>query len=220
MQLILPPAWQPYLGAETQKPYFQELIQSLTEAYHTRTIYPAQEDIFRALKLTTPEAVQVVILGQDPYHREGQAHGLAFSVPDGIKIPPSLQNIYKEIKVDTGASIPTSGNLERWAHQGVLLLNTTLTVEASKAGSHQGWGWEQFTDTIIQTISQEKEQVVFLLWGAFAAKKAALIDSNEHLILSAPHPSPLSAYRGFFGCRHFSQANEFLTRHKKEKIIW
>lgn len=162
----------------------------------------------------------MVILGQDPYHNVGQAHGLAFSVPDGIPIPPSLVNIYKELASDLQKPIPQTGNLEHWANQGVLLLNTTLTVKAHEAFSHQAFGWEQFTDAVITTISEQKEQVVFLLWGAPAVKKRGLIDETKHLVLTAPHPSPLSAYRGFFGCQHFSKTNRYLTEHGKPEIIW
>lgn len=220
MKLTLPPAWQKYLSKETQKTYFTDLQRALSLAYTHRAVYPSVEHIFRALQLTPLEHVKVVMLGQDPYHGPGQAHGLAFSVPDGIKTPPSLQNIYKEIATDIGTNIPPSGNLEHWARQGVCLLNSTLTVEDGQAGFHQGWGWETFTDEIIRVIAQEQSHVVFLLWGKYAQKKADLIDGTKHLILKAPHPSPLSAHRGFFGCRHFSQANEYLQRHGREVIQW
>lgn len=188
--------------------------------YENLIVYPPQELIFNAFEHCHFEDVKVVILGQDPYHGEGQAHGLAFSVPDGIKKPPSLQNIYKELYSTIDRTIPESGNLERWAAQGVLLLNTTLTVEAGKAGSHRGLGWEQFTDAVIQAISDKKEHVVFMLWGNDAKQKGKNIDTAKHLILTAPHPSPLSAHTGFFGCKHFSRANEYLKEHGKKPIVW
>ena len=220
MKLTLPSAWQKHLSLETQQPYFADLQRALELAYTHRAVYPSMEHIFRAMELTALEDIKVVILGQDPYHGEGQANGLAFSVPDGVKIPPSLKNIYKEITSDVGTNIPQSGNLERWARQGVFLLNSTLTVEDRQAGFHQGWGWETFTDEVIRVISQEQTHVVFLLWGKFAQNKAELIDDTKHLILTAPHPSPLSAHRGFFGCRHFSQANAYLQQHNRGVIQW
>jgi uracil-DNA glycosylase len=183
-------------------------------------IYPPAELVFNALELCPPKKTKVVILGQDPYHGKDQAMGLAFSVLGGTKIPPSLMNIFKELKSDVGMPIPKSGNLSHWANQGVLLLNATLTVEAENAGSHQGKGWEQFTDQIIRTVSTEQKHVVFILWGKFAAAKSCLIDEQKHLILTAPHPSPLSSHRGFFGCKHFSQANEYLKNHALEIIHW
>jgi uracil-DNA glycosylase len=220
MELILPPDWQKHLEPETKKPYFEDLHRALSLAYRHRTVYPAKENIFNALALTPLSEVKVVILGQDPYHGENQAHGLAFSVPDGVKVPPSLRNVYKEITTDLGINSPESGNLEHWAEQGVFLLNTTLTVEAGSAGFHQGWGWETFTDEVIRVIAREQSHVVFLLWGKHAQEKAAVIDRSKHLILTAPHPSPLSAHRGFFGCKHFSQANQYLAKHDHTPINW
>jgi uracil-DNA glycosylase len=220
MKLILPSDWNTYLKTELKKPYFLDLARALKLAYKKRIVYPAQENIFNAFALTPLSKVKVVILGQDPYHGEGQSHGLSFSVPEGIKIPPSLRNIYKEITAETGEEQPDSGNLERWAKQGVFLLNSTLTVEANEAGSHQGWGWETFTDEVIKVISQKQEHVVFLLWGKFAQDKAKLIDESKHLILKTTHPSPLSAYRGFLGCRHFSKTNEYLKKHSIKEIEW
>jgi len=183
-------------------------------------VYPTPENVFNAFKLTPLGNIKVVILGQDPYHGEDQAHGLSFSVLNGTKVPPSLRNIYKELAADIDVGIPTSGNLEQWAAQGVFLLNSTLTVEDGQAGFHQGWGWEIFTDEVIRVISQEQPHVVFLLWGKFAQEKANLIDDSKHLLLKAPHPSPLSAHRGFFGCKHFSQANEYLRKNNIEPIRW
>lgn len=220
MDIDIEPSWKAALEGELEKPYFEALSKAVDEAYQTAVIYPAQQNIFAAFTLCPFDQIKVVILGQDPYHGPGQAHGLCFSVPAGIKIPPSLQNIYKEIKADLGTEIPQSGNLEHWATQGVLLLNTTLTVVENQPGSHQGLGWETFTDTVIKTISSQKEHVVFLLWGNFARTKAALINQSKHLILEAPHPSPLSAHRGFLGCRHFSQTNEYLRSARVHKIIW
>lgn len=199
------------------------LLQPTLHALLTNKIahfYPAHKDIFNAFRLCPYNKVRVVILGQDPYHGVNQAHGLSFSVPDGTAIPPSLRNIYKEIKADTGVQPPASGNLERWATQGVLLLNSTLTVTPDKAGSHQGLGWEQFTDAVIAHLSNNKTGLVFLLWGKFAEAKQPLIDTTKHLVLTAPHPSPLSAHRGFFGCRHFSQTNQYLTAQQQTPIQW
>jgi len=216
----LPQSWKTHLQAEITKPYFTDLTRALVLAYDARVVYPVQRDLFTAFKLTPLTAVKVVILGQDPYHGAGQAHGLSFSVPDGVKIPPSLKNIYKEIESDTGSTPPPSGNLAHWATQGVFLLNSTLTVEAGEAGFHQGWGWETFTDEVIRTVSREQSNVVFLLWGKFAQDKASLIDESKHLVLTAAHPSPLSAYRGFLGCKHFSQANTYLQAHNQLPINW
>ncbi len=220
MNVRLEPSWKAALSEEFEKPYFQELTSFIKEAYKTKTIYPAPANIFHALDACSFDNVRVVILGQDPYHGRGQAHGLCFSVPEGIQPPPSLQNIFKEIKTDVGTPIPISGNLERWVHQGVLLLNATLTVEASKAGSHQGKGWEQFTDAVISTLSDRREHLVFILWGRYAQQKEALIDTSRHLILKAAHPSPFSAYSGFFGSKHFSQTNTYLAQHNIEPIQW
>jgi uracil-DNA glycosylase len=220
MKIELGKTWNSLLREEIKKPYFLDLQRAIDVSYKKTTVFPPKEQVCNAFLHCPFEEVRVVILGQDPYHGEGQAHGLSFSVPDGIQIPPSLRNIYKEIESDIGGVIPESGNLERWATQGVLLLNSTLTVESGLAGFHQGWGWETFTDEVIRTISKERENVVFLLWGKFAQDKAKLIDASKHCILTAPHPSPLSSHRGFFGCRHFSQTNAYLTQHQKVPIQW
>ncbi len=192
----------------------------MREQYASRQVFPPGGRIFAAFDACAFEDVKVVILGQDPYHDEGQANGLCFSVSDGIPFPPSLLNIFKEVAADTGAPIPSTGNLQRWADQGVLLLNSTLTVEAHRPGSHQGRGWERFTDSVISLLSQKREELVFLLWGAYAIRKGALIDQSRHLVLTSPHPSPLSAHRGFFGNHHFSRANEYLTAQGKTPILW
>jgi uracil-DNA glycosylase len=220
MEVLLEPSWKKILDDEVNKSYFLTLIAELQNKYSSGQVFPPQPQIFNALNLCPFEHVRVVILGQDPYHGVGQAHGLSFSVPDGIKTPPSLQNIYKEIKSDLGHNIPTSGNLEHWAKQGVLLLNATLTVESGKPGSHQKLGWETFTDAIIIKISDEKEHVVFLLWGNFARSKKSLIDGTKHLVLEAPHPSPFSAHTGFFGCKHFSKTNTYLGKYSIASISW
>ena len=212
--------WLTPLGAEFRKPYYKELFKFVNDEYRTKTIYPQADDIFSALHLTPLKDVKVVILGQDPYHEEGQAHGLCFSVKPGCEIPPSLQNIYQELHADLGCSIPNNGFLEKWARQGVLLLNTVLTVRAHQAFSHQGKGWENFTDAIIRAVDEKEDPVVFMLWGKPAQSKMELLKNRNHLILTAPHPSPLSAYRGFFGCRHFSQCNEFLKRKGAVPIDW
>ena len=198
-------SWKVVLADEFKKPYFSELTEFVRHEYQTATVYPPPQLIFNAFAHTPFEAVRVVLLGQDPYHGPGQAHGLCFSVRDGVRPPPSLQNVFKEIHDDIGAPIPTSGNLERWADQGVFLLNATLTVRAGQAGSHQNKGWETFTDAVIKQLANQKEHLVFLLWGNYARQKAALIDRKKHLILEAPHPSPFSAHTGFFGCKHFSK---------------
>lgn len=213
-------SWLVALSKEFTKDYFLELNEKIKKAYIEKRIYPSKENIFAALNLCPLDKVKVVIIGQDPYHGEGQAHGLAFSVLPETKIPPSLKNIYKEISNDLGKEIPATGNLNAWAEQGVLLLNATLTVESQQPGSHQGIGWEIFTDEIIKTISDQKEHMVFLLWGKYAEAKANLIDETKHLVLKAPHPSPFSAHSGFFGCRHFSQANEYLEKNKIKPIDW
>lgn len=220
MNLKIEPSWQEALKDEFKKPYFKNLTQTVKQAYLNEVIYPHSKNIFNAFTFCPFDQVRVVILGQDPYHGAGQAHGLSFSVLDGIKTPPSLQNIYKEMNNDLVKPIPTSGNLEHWAKQGVLLLNSTLTVKASEAGSHQGLGWETFTDTIIKTISDKKEHVVFILWGKYAQAKADLVDQNRHLILTAPHPSPFSVHKGFFGSKPFSKTNEYLEKYKLERIVW
>lgn len=212
--------WKNILADELTKPYLNNLSTVIHEAYRTKIVYPQSELLFYALDSCPFDNVKVVIIGQDPYHGNGQAHGLCFSVPDGVRIPPSLQNIYKEIKNDLGIIMPTSGNLERWAEQGVLLLNSTLTVEAGNPGSHQKLGWETFTDAVIKIISDQKENMVFILWGNYARTKTTLIDTDKHLVLEAPHPSPLSAHRGFFGCRHFSQTNAYLKSNGMEIISW
>lgn len=221
MNVQMEESWKKVLAEEFEKPYFKELTRIVREAYVGKTpIYPLPKYIFKAFELCPYDKVKVVIIGQDPYHGAGQAHGLCFSVSENVKVPPSLQNIYKEIKDDIGTTIPTSGNLERWASQGVLLLNATLTVEASKAGSHQGIGWEQFTDAVIQKVSDEKENVVFLLWGKYAQDKGAVIDTSKHLVLKAAHPSPFSAYNGFFGSKHFSKTNTYLKEHGLDPVKW
>lgn len=220
MDVRIEDSWKLVLTDEFKKPYFSELTEFVRNEYMTKRVFPLPKDIFKAFDLCPFERVKVVILGQDPYHGPGQAHGLCFSVNPAVPIPPSLVNIYKEILSDTGAPIPANGHLERWAGQGVLLLNSTLTVVAHLAGSHQKKGWETFTDAVIRLISDKKEHVVFLLWGAFAQSKADLIDSSKHLILRAPHPSPLSAHRGFFGCKHFSKTNEYLSSLGVKPIDW
>ena len=212
--------WKRLLETEFEKPYFDELIAFVKEEYQQHRCFPTGPNIFRCFELCPPEEVKVVLLGQDPYIRPGQAHGLCFSVQEGIQFPPSLQNMFKEIQSDLGSSIPSNGNLTRWAEQGVLLLNATLTVREGQSGSHQGRGWETFTDAVISIISEQLEGVVFLLWGSYAQKKSRLIDASKHHLLNAPHPSPLSAYRGFFGCKHFSRANELLEEQGQAPIRW
>lgn len=220
MNVKIEDSWKEQLSEEFQKPYFATLAEFVRKEYTERKIYPPAKLIFNAFDRCKFEDVKVVILGQDPYHGPGQAHGLCFSVNDGIQYPPSLQNIFKEISSDIQVPIPSSGNLERWADQGVLLLNATLTVRASQAGSHQKKGWETFTDAVIKTVSENQEGVVFILWGSYAQKKSVMIDSSKHLILKSVHPSPLSAYRGFFGCKHFSKTNEYLISKDKAPIQW
>lgn len=214
-------SWKPVLNEEFEKSYFKELIDFVKSEYTTKVCYPKGSQIFSAFDHCHFDQVKVVIIGQDPYHGPNQANGLCFSVNDDIPFPPSLQNIFKEIEKDLNKPMPKTGNLERWADQGVFLLNATLTVRQSEAGSHQGKGWEKFTDAVIKQISAESENVVFLLWGGFAQKKAALIDASKHHILKSGHPSPLSANRGFwFGNRHFSQTNEFLKSKGMKEIEW
>lgn len=220
MEVRIDENWKALLQEEFDKEYFETLVRFVKNEYATKTIFPPARLIFNAFDLCPPSSVKVVILGQDPYHGLGQAHGLCFSVPDGVKLPPSLVNIFKEIHDDLNVPIPTSGNLERWAKQGVLLLNATLTVRAHQAGSHQKRGWEVFTDKVIQIISDYSDHVVFLLWGAYAGQKTGLIDTSKHLILKSVHPSPLSAYGGFFGNKHFSQTNDFLMAFGKHPIEW
>ena len=213
--------WEDVLGAEKSQPYFLALQEKLAQARRQNVVYPSSDDVFNAFSFTPLDEVKVVILGQDPYHGPNQAHGLAFSVPRDVKIPPSLRNIYKELNNDIqGFCTPDNGDLTHWARQGVLLLNTVLTVEQGKAHSHAKYGWERFTDAVIQAINTYTENVVFLLWGSHAQKKGANIDTQRHLVLSAPHPSPLSAHRGFFGCHHFSQTNNWLQSRNKTPINW
>ena len=213
-------SWRTQLSSEFQKPYFLQLTDFVRKEYQTTRCFPPGGQIFNAFDQTPFNDVKVVILGQDPYHGDGQAHGLCFSVCDGIAFPPSLRNIFQEIQAETGAPIPTSGNLTRWAKQGVFLLNTCLTVRAHQAFSHSGRGWETFTDAIISKLSSERQGLVFLLWGAPAGRKAKLIDATKHLILQCAHPSPLSAYRGFFGCGHFNEANKYLISQNITPIQW
>ncbi|MDD2383455.1 MAG: uracil-DNA glycosylase [Sulfurospirillaceae bacterium] len=213
-------SWKKVLFDEFQKPYFETLKAFLVEEKRTHTIYPKSVNIFNAFEFTPFERVKVVILGQDPYHGDNQAHGLSFSVQDGIPHPPSLQNIFKELRDDMGCAIPKSGNLSAWAKQGVFLLNTVLSVRASEANSHRGQGWENFTDAVIKILSEQREHLVFILWGSPAGAKASLIDTRKHLILKAPHPSPLSSYRGFFGSKPFSKSNEYLACKGLKPINW
>ena len=213
--------WLPALSGEFSKEYYKNLFSFVKKEYETHVVYPPSDDIFNALHLTPLKDVKVLILGQDPYHEPGQAHGLSFSVlPGKADTPPSLVNIYKELSDDLGCKIPNNGYLKKWADQGVLLLNTVLTVRAHEANSHQQKGWEKFTDAIIKAVNEKDEPVVFMLWGRPAQSKKAMLNNPKHLILEAPHPSPLSAYRGFFGCKHFSKCNEFLTRNGLEPIDW
>jgi len=220
MEVKIEEGWNQQLKEEFNKTYFIELIEFVKNEYQTKTIYPKGVQIFNAFNSCSFEKTKVVILGQDPYHGPDQAHGLCFSVPEGVMIPPSLVNIYKELKNDLGILPGTSGNLDSWARQGVLLLNATLTVQAHQAGSHQKKGWEEFTDAAIRKLSEGKEGLVFILWGAYAQKKGVFIDRNKHLVLSSPHPSPLSAHRGFFGCGHFSRANDYLSLKGNPPIKW
>lgn len=220
MKVKIEESWEKVLQPDFDKPYFKELTDFVRSEYAATTIYPPASLIFNAFNLCPFDKVKVVIIGQDPYHGPGQAHGLCFSVNDGIQFPPSLQNIFKEIKSDLDIPIPTSGNLTRWAEQGVLLLNATLTVRAHNAGSHQKKGWETFTDSVIRILAEQKENLAFILWGAYAQKKGAFIDKNRHLVLSSAHPSPLSAYNGFFGNHHFSLTNKWLTEHNLKAIDW
>ena len=220
MNVRIESSWQRVLQAEFDKPYFELLTQYVREQYKTRRCFPPAGLIFNAFDSCPFDKVRVVIIGQDPYHEEGQAMGLCFSVPEGVTIPPSLVNIYKEIHRDLGVAIQQSGNLQHWAKQGVLLLNATLTVEAHCAGSHQGKGWEELTDAAIHALNQECEHIVFMLWGAYAQRKGKFIDKRKHLVLQTSHPSPLSVYRGFDGCGHFSAANKYLIQHGQEPIQW
>lgn len=212
--------WKAVLGEEFSKPYFEELVKFVKAEYASGVVYPAGGNIFRAFDKCKFDDLKVVIIGQDPYHGPGQANGLCFSVNDGVQFPPSLQNIFKEVASDIGTPIPVSGNLDRWAEQGVLLLNAVLTVRAHTAASHAGRGWEQFTDAVVRAIAERKQGVVYMLWGSYAQKKGAIANPRENLILKAVHPSPLSAYRGFFGCKHFSAANDYLRAMGKQVIEW
>lgn len=220
MDVKIEESWKALLQPEFDKPYFAELINFVKSEYARTTVYPEGKNIFNAFNLCPFNNVKVVLLGQDPYHEPMQAHGLCFSVQDGVAFPPSLKNIFKEISDDLGKAEPQSGNLERWAKQGVFLLNSVLTVRAHEAASHQNKGWETFTDSVIQAISDHCDGVVFMLWGGFARSKAKLIDRSKHLILETAHPSPLSVYRGFWGCKHFSKANEWLKSKGKTEIEW
>ncbi|MDR0370814.1 MAG: uracil-DNA glycosylase [Prevotellaceae bacterium] len=220
MNVRIEASWGNILKEEFDKPYFVELTDFVRSEYKSRTIYPPAKLIFNAFDRCPFDQVKVVIIGQDPYHGPGQAHGLCFSVNDGVEFPPSLSNIFKELELSTGKAIPASGNLTNWAEQGVLLLNATLTVRAHQAGSHQNKGWETFTDAAIQALAEEKSNLVFMLWGAYAQKKGAYIDTNKHLVLKSVHPSPLSAHRGFIGNKHFVTANNYLKAHHKNELIW
>ena len=220
MTVRIDESWRQVLQPEFDKPYFELLTDFVRHAYRTTQCFPPAGQIFRAFDLCPFDKVRVVIIGQDPYHDFNQAHGLCFSVQEGVPVPPSLVNIYKEIQRDLGKPIPTSGNLTHWAEQGVLLLNATLTVEAHRAGSHQGKGWEELTDAAIQALNSKRSNIVFMLWGSYAQRKGQFIDRDRHLVLTTVHPSPLSAYRGFIGCGHFSQANAYLQQHGQAPINW
>ncbi|HEX2792249.1 MAG TPA: uracil-DNA glycosylase [Candidatus Paceibacterota bacterium] len=221
MEVKIEPSWKKALAEEFDKPYFKELSAFVRSEYERGTVYPAPKNIFRAFELTPFDSVRVVILGQDPYHGPKQAHGLSFSVTEGVRNPPSLQNIFKELETDLGEKAnDASGDLSRWAKQGVLLLNATLTVRASSAGSHQGKGWEQFTDAVIRKLSEEREHLVFILWGNYARTKGAFIDRAKHCVIESAHPSPFSAANGFFGSKPFSKANAYLMAHHAKAIDW
>lgn len=220
MNVRIEAGWKSVLQPEFDKPYFRTLTDFVRSEYASTTVYPPASLIFNAFDLCPFADVKVVIIGQDPYHEPGQAHGLCFSVNDGVPFPPSLLNIFKELRDDTGAEMPTTGNLTRWARQGVLLLNATLTVRKHEAGSHQGRGWEEFTDAVIRVLNEQKSGLVFILWGSYAQGKSKLIDEGRHCVLRSAHPSPLSAYRGFFGNHHFSLANSYLRRQGREAINW
>ena len=220
MNVQIEDSWRRELQEEFEQPYFSDLVEYVKKEYQNQTIFPAGKNIFKAFDACPFDQVKVVILGQDPYHGPGQANGLCFSVQKGVTFPPSLVNIFKEIKDDLGKDIPPHGSLEHWANQGVLLLNATLTVRAHQAGSHQNKGWENFTDAVIKALADRKSNVVYLLWGSYAQKKASVVDVNNNLVLKAPHPSPLSAYRGFFGCKHFSKANVYLSENGQSAIDW
>lgn len=213
-------SWKKQLAEEFEKPYFGELQKFVHSEYETKTVYPHPKNIFRAFDICPFDKVKVVIIGQDPYHGARQANGLCFAVNEEVTLPPSLKNIFKEIESDLGHLVEKTGDLERWAQQGVLLLNATLTVRAKDAGSHQGKGWEEFTDAVIQKLSDKREGLVFMLWGNYAKEKGKNIDTNKHLVLTAAHPSPFSAYNGFFGCKHFSKANAYLKKHGEKEVEW
>lgn len=220
MNVQIEESWKQRLAPEFEKDYFVRLTDFVRAEYRSNTIYPPGKLIFNAFNLCPFDQAKVVIIGQDPYHGPGQAHGLCFSVNEGVAFPPSLRNIFKEIESDLGTPVPAHGDLTRWANQGVLLLNATLTVRAHQAGSHQRMGWEEFTDAAIRILAKEREHLVFILWGAYAQKKGSFIDRNKHLVLASAHPSPLSAYNGFFGNKHFSRANEYLISHGQTPIQW
>lgn len=220
MNVKIEESWKKHIGAEFDKSYFVQLTNFVRNEYQTHTIYPPGKLIFNAFNLCPFDKVKVIIIGQDPYHEPGQAQGLCFSVNKGIPFPPSLVNIFKEIKNDLGKEMPHDGDLTRWTKQGVLLLNATLTVRAHQAGSHQNKGWEEFTDAAIKALNEEREHLVFILWGGYARRKGAIIDRSKHLVLESAHPSPLSAYHGFFGNKHFSRTNEYLIEHGKTPIDW
>lgn len=220
MNVKIHPSWEKALSAEWEKEYFQRLTEFVRRAYRSGTVFPPGQQIFAAFDACPFDKVKVVILGQDPYHDVGQANGLCFSVNSGTPLPPSLVNIFKEVSADTGCPISTDGDLSRWARQGVLLLNSTLTVEAHRAGSHQRRGWEEFTDEVVARLNRDRQGIVFMLWGSYAIKKGALIDRSRHLVLTSPHPSPLSAHRGFFGNHHFTRANDYLASRGLTPIQW
>jgi len=220
MDVRIEDSWKKVLGDEFRKEYFQQLASFIKKEYQENTIYPHPKRIFRAFDITPLSKVKIVILGQDPYHGPNQANGLAFSVNEGVSVPPSLKNIYKEIEDDLGIKVMETGNLERWARQGVLLLNATLTVKANNPGSHQNKGWEEFTNAVVKCLSENCDHLVFMLWGSYAQKKGEIIDENKHLVLKSAHPSPFSADRGFFGNRHFSKANSYLVMNDKKPIDW
>lgn len=220
MEVTIEESWKEHLKPEFEQTYFQDLVQFVKNEYQNGTVYPPGKFIFNAFDHCPFDKVKVVILGQDPYHGPNQANGLCFSVRNGVPMPPSLVNIFKELRADTGADMPPNGDLTRWADQGVLLLNATLTVRAKSPGSHQNKGWEEFTDAVVKLLSEEKENLVFILWGAYAQKKGSVIDRNKHFVISSPHPSPFSANRGFFGSKPFSQANEYLASKGLEPIKW
>lgn len=218
--MVISNSWKEKLQSEFEKPYFADLVSFVKKEYAENRCFPPGKMIFNAYDRCSFEDIKVVILGQDPYIRPGQAHGLSFSVPQGMDLPPSLKNIYKELEGDLGVNPRTTGDLTHWASQGVFLLNASLTVREGESGSHQGRGWEQFTDATISLLNNHSSGLVFMLWGSFAQKKASLLNAEKHLILTAPHPSPLSAYRGFFGCKHFSQTNDWLSKNGREVINW